>query len=78
MNIINSGGSAFPYNRDISNAQEWEEVEGMTLRDYFAGQALMGLCSTTDNEGIWQYGTTANVSEVSYKISDAMLKEREK
>ena len=54
---------------------------GMSLRDYFAGQALMGICA---NPSIGTY----NTSEIStkynrtvytaYKIADAMLKERNK
>lgn len=42
---------------------------GLTLRDYFAGQALMGLCACQD------YPLT-NIGEESYKIADQMLSER--
>lgn len=45
---------------------------GMTLRDYLAGQALVGLCanpSNTDHAG--------TMAERAYKHADAMLKERQ-
>jgi hypothetical protein len=43
---------------------------GMTLRDYFAGQALLGLIKNS-GVGSW-YALQA------YEIADAMIKEREK
>lgn len=47
---------------------------GMTLRDWFAGQALAGLLA-----GQYSDSGNANLSEVpkeAYLIADAMLKER--
>ena len=47
--------------------------DGMTLRDYFAGQALAGLCSRTmDVSWFDQHGAKG-----VYGIADAMLKARE-
>lgn len=48
---------------------------GMTLRDYFAGQALAGLAASIKGPGCasWDY-----YSEAAYKIADAMMDEREK
>jgi hypothetical protein len=52
--------------------------EGMSLRDYFAGQALIALCHhkypTEDLELL--YGTDS-ISEAAYKQADAMLAVRE-
>jgi hypothetical protein len=42
---------------------------GMTLRDYFAGQALAGITTFETSP--------AEVSEHCYAIADAMLRERE-
>jgi hypothetical protein len=42
---------------------------GMTLRDYFAGQALAGLVTNTYLE---------DLGELSYKIAEALLIERQK
>jgi len=67
----NNGGAAFPL---VAENPPYHVADGMSLRDYFAGQALVGLCS--------QYGyNSCNViglANMSYNIADAMLKEREK
>ena len=64
---INDGGPAFP--RDSENLY----YEGMSLRDWFAGQALFKHYiepSVRINE--------KDIAEQCYKQADAMLKEREK
>lgn len=45
--------------------------EGMSLRDYFAGQALAGATVSSDDkdDGLW-------IPEYAYKLADAMLKAR--
>ncbi len=55
------------------------EYMGMTLRDYFAGQALAGLSSAHTQEGEWT-GTInmGNTAEEAYKLADAMIAERAK
>lgn len=66
---INTGGPAFPV---------MYCSEGMTLRDYFAGQALAGLCVRTgDDKPIteWRFHDIANVA---LKAADAMLAARER
>lgn len=61
MNSVGGGGCAFPVGK------EWS-AKGMSLRDYFAGQALAGLVSR-DN-----YGATPSEWAVeAYKMADAML-----
>jgi len=47
---------------------------GMTLRDYFAAQALQGIVRTFTEIGDY---LPENLSEDAYKIADAMMKERE-
>jgi len=47
MSKINDGGPAFPsvlYSHE--RAENWS-TDGMTLRDWFAGQALAGLCANS-------------------------------
>jgi hypothetical protein len=45
----------------------------MTLRDYFAAQAMQGLLTA---EIVGEY-SNEHVAEISYRIADAMLKARE-
>lgn len=49
-------------------------VPSMTLRDWFAGQAMQGLlaCGEADNEH-----TSSVTAAASYRIADAMLAARE-
>jgi hypothetical protein len=74
----NDGGPAFPWrymDRD-SMGQEVtrEQGGGMTLRDYFAGQALMGILN---NAGCFADMKDSDVAENAYHAADAMLKARE-
>ena len=62
--------TAFPCTSPLSSA-------GMTLRDYFAGQALAGLCSAQDAHGTWQ-GAITETAEKAYQIADWMIEERRK
>lgn len=50
---------------------------GMSLRDYFAGQALAGLFAN-DRLKPEASGAFASFSEYAYQIADAMMKERDK
>jgi hypothetical protein len=50
---------------------------GMTLRDYFAGQALAGLASIALDDGDMLMGW-ADMSKAAFKAADAMLAERTK
>jgi hypothetical protein len=65
MSTINDGGPAFP-------RHAYDGHDGMTLRDWFAGQAMAGLVSY-----VVEGATFENVAEDAYKAADAMLKARE-
>ncbi|EMX0849472.1 hypothetical protein AAF302_000678 [Pluralibacter gergoviae] len=88
-----TGGSAFPVDRQCAHAQAVaavgtedeakyiEEVNrvsgGMTLRDYFAANAMQAMISNPamidcDTDCAVNYAASA-----SYKFADAMLKARE-
>jgi hypothetical protein len=62
---INNGGFAFP--------NQWNfATKGMTLRDYFAAQALSGLVLDP------QLGQEiSTVASSAYRIADAMIAARE-
>jgi len=76
---LNAGGPAFPNTKD---SQSWDchnPPTGMSLRDWFAGQALAGwLASYSENAQhpaeLDQHGKNA---EQAYMIADAMLAARE-
>jgi hypothetical protein len=75
MNNINTGGSAFPV--------EQHDQDGMTLRDYFAAQAMTGAqiwdaVLNKKNAYFSQVNGCNALAETAYAIADAMLKEREK
>jgi hypothetical protein len=50
----------------------WGGEQGMTLRDYFAGQALVGALINN----FWD--DAERMASRSYQLADAMLKERSK
>lgn len=85
--VKNDGGSAFPvpgHQGHWGNAHA--TAPGMTLRDYFAAKALVGLLACNDGndyederlrrENYETYCTTW--AESAYAMADAMLKERAK
>lgn len=73
-----TGGPAFP----LFGVTRVEQ-EGMTLRDHFAGQALVGLLSDAKHlagaSNIANGGPVAAVvAEMAYNFADAMLRQRER
>jgi len=66
-----TGGPAFP--RPFSGTTQYAQ-EGMTLRDYFAAQAVQGLLASPvqPQSGADMYAQDA------YVIADAMLEARER
>ena len=71
MKTTNDGGSAFPSESyGHRNGKETTvPAQGMTLRDYFAGQTL-----AADYMGDYEYAERA---KAAYKAADAMLAARE-
>ena len=73
----NDGGPAFPgeYAITMGHPEGGDETRmisggGMSLRDWFAGQALAGLVS--------RQSTNIKAAEGAYACADAMLAERDK
>jgi hypothetical protein len=50
--------------------------EGMTLRDYFAGQAMAGMCGTLNKDVAVRDGQVQLLAFFAYELADAMLKAR--
>lgn len=76
MSDADGGGPAFPIPPVIAPLEGFQTPEGwggdagMTLRDWFAGQALAGMCA--------YIGDSSLNAERSYRLADAMLTERSK
>ncbi|OZI39007.1 hypothetical protein CEG14_05580 [Bordetella genomosp. 1] len=75
MDTINDGGPAFPHTRvhfDTSGTRK----DGMTLRDYFAAQALAGLAGRKFHAGDAGDGYAEWAASMAYEFADAMLAAR--
>lgn len=69
----NDGGPAFPVpDSHCPNGQVQYGSYGMSLRDYFAGQALAGLLTQPAED---EYGPKC-FAEAAYEMADAMLAAR--
>jgi hypothetical protein len=79
---INDGGPAFPTAATATTHGFYQDGQpcmthygsrsGITVRDYFAAKALQGMLSDNRINDSFE-----NLSDVSYKCADAMLKARE-
>ena len=68
MDVKDNGGLAFPI-----GSGDLRDPCGMTLRDYFAGQAIIGILSDPGGPSMPGFA-----SRDAYRIADAMLAERNK
>lgn len=66
---INDGGPAFPVETTAT-----PYAPGMSLRAYFAGQALAGFCSTHDESGVWSW-RSADAAKEAVRCADALIAE---
>ena len=73
-----TGGPAFPVQSIYIEDQETNS-KGMTLRDYFAAQALAGNLEQgiQDDMTIDWWHEPSKIAKRAYAIADAMLKARE-
>lgn len=63
---------AKPLTQEVAEEYGFEDEMDMSLRDWFAGQALCGLAAKSDLGGKW-----VEYAEAAYKLADAMLKRRD-
>ena len=69
MTERNTGGPAFPaMHFDLTDNEH-----GMTLRDYFAAQALTGICANSGNTAL---KSAEQFAQAAYNVADAMLEAR--
>ncbi len=69
-----NGGPAFPLHNHGAQTLGLH-LTGMTLRDYFAAQALSGICAHLDNRS---YNGPKDFALAAYAVADAMLEARNK
>lgn len=81
MSKINDGGPAYPLHPEVF---DWQGQAGMTLRDYFAAQALPAILAATSAQQhmpIMQPGERELIPAMvrdAYAVADAMLAARAK
>lgn len=82
MADINTGGPAFPRPQAETSQGGNFEQDGMTLRDWFAGQALSGMMASqyvSEHAGVHKTdaGMVDGLALRSYQLADALLAARE-
>jgi hypothetical protein len=78
MSKIDDGGPAYPVSIGTQHDQ-YMAANGMSIRDWFAGQALAGLAQTYSAASFrdkWELHYT-DVATHAYDFADAMLAARE-
>jgi hypothetical protein len=70
MSEIDNGGQAFPVQVPEYNGMPASYIDGMSLRDWFAGQALTALPPHLHE---LQTDHWIKIAEWSYNLADAML-----
>lgn len=71
MNEREDGGAAFPQISELGDIAATSG--GMTLRDWFAGQALVEYANLVD---VREIRTSKFVAQICYTMADAMLEAR--
>ena len=85
MTERDNGGPAFPLDVAVGAIGEvyhsgdmFPSAEGMSLRDWFAGQALAGIANGDNVASTGFDDVIEHLAVCAYKCADAMLKERAK
>jgi predicted oxidoreductase len=74
MSNTNTGGPAFPQAGGLAQVTSNLNVQGMTLRDYFAAKAMQGMIAADYN---WEREYAPERAAKAYGIADAMLRARD-
>jgi hypothetical protein len=75
MSVGKTGGPAFPHSYEVMPDRELHTYSGMTLRDWFAGQAMVGILANDSDPSPEQ---VPHIVASAYTLADAMLSQREK
>lgn len=68
MSKINYGGQAFPTHYQERGGAPIDYNDGMTLRDWFAGMAMQGICANPEI-----VTTPAQRARLAFEVADAMV-----
>lgn len=81
----NDGGPAYPFQERNGDGSHYHSHAGMSLRDWFAGKAVAGICANSvefDNAMQIARGKNAHPADVlaklAYDLADAMIAARQK
>ena len=69
-----TGGPAFPTDNAHQTGPHSYHVEGMTLRDWFAGMAMQGFIAAWGQHDVTDF---IEIAHDAYNMADAMLHRRE-
>lgn len=65
---------AFP----VFDSEHYPQYRGMTLRDWFAGQAMAGFCAYESLYVPKGETEAQHISKLAYNLADAMMEARKK
>ena len=71
------GGPAFPQLDKEPIGTVRALAHGMSLRDWYAGMALQGLCSALRDESATFLTHKTKMAEACYEFADALLRQRQ-
>ena len=77
MDAKTDGGPAFPVTT-VTRYGDEHQCPGMSLRDWFAGQALNGIMSGPASRPMVPMSEWFDAPLQAYRLADAMLAERER
>lgn len=75
--VKDDGGQAFPAAYTVGpNDDLYPPAPGMTLRDWFAGQALAGQLAFSPHDSFDKFHMPDEVAALTYRMADAMIAAR--
>lgn len=80
MKHTGANSAAFPRPCGAANSEEQNlQQDGMTIREWYAGQCLAGLIANSDLSDLLRKGfAPAKAAEVCFEIADAMIAQSKK